>query len=71
MTKTFIIGAAVILLGWAGWAMFAPRDADSDAIMQQDNSMMVPAGDTMVNPVDEMMVATGTDAMMQDEGAVQ
>ncbi len=71
MTKTLIIGAAIILLGWAGWAMFAPRDADSDTMMPQDNAMMVPAGNTMVKPAgetmtnDQAMTGTATDTMMQ------
>lgn len=68
MTKTLIIGAAIIILGWAGWAVLAPRDADTGAMMQEENAMTKPAGEMMTNTAttsEGTMMDTATDTMMQ------
>ncbi len=68
MTKTLIIGAAIIILGWAGWAVLAPRDADTGAMMQEENAMTKPAGEMMTNTAttsEGAMMDTATDTMMQ------
>jgi len=55
MTRTFLIGVAVIVLGWAGFAFLSSQKAENNAMMQ-DESVMTEK--------------TESDTMMKDEPAM-
>ena len=69
MTKMFIIGAVIVVLGGVGWAIASQMSAGDS--MMKDDAMKENKNDAMMQDDPAMMkedtMASTSDAMMQDD----